>query len=274
MTDVVNSTGAIAEGRYKDVNTAGAIAGMAVANLAGSLEFPFVFGGDGFTYVLPSVGLAEVKSVLADTQRLVRDSFSLELRVGVVRVAELYARGLELRIGRMRVSDRYTQAIFDGGGLPFAEDLVKGYGPRLPGSTYAVPEDYPVTRRADSRGFSCRWKDIPSARGETVSLIVSVRDTVGGGTVLPDVLAAIEGILGDVSTYHPLREETQVAETAHEAIAREATVHTRGPRGLRHLIDAADGGYALAAKALKEQKQQRARRSSSDANSKNSQSSL
>src|SRR5580765_7444132 len=46
MTDVVSSTAAIAAGRYKTVNTAGASAIAAVGNALAGRNFPFIFGGD------------------------------------------------------------------------------------------------------------------------------------------------------------------------------------------------------------------------------------
>ncbi|MFO8042765.1 MAG: DUF3095 family protein, partial [Alkalispirochaeta sp.] len=52
-TDVVNSTGAIEAGHYKDVTVAGAISTISIANITGSLQFPFFFGGDGMTFMLP-----------------------------------------------------------------------------------------------------------------------------------------------------------------------------------------------------------------------------
>lgn len=53
ITDIVGSTKAIEEGRYKDVNTAGGLTAIAVANVYGHMDFPFVFGGDGVTFLLP-----------------------------------------------------------------------------------------------------------------------------------------------------------------------------------------------------------------------------
>ena len=52
LTDVKGSTRAIEEGRYKDVNTVGAAGIVAVFNSLDSLDFPFVFGGDGVTLLL------------------------------------------------------------------------------------------------------------------------------------------------------------------------------------------------------------------------------
>ena len=53
VADVVNSTGAIAEGRYKAVNMAGASVISAVKNAVGGAEFPFIFGGDGTGFAIP-----------------------------------------------------------------------------------------------------------------------------------------------------------------------------------------------------------------------------
>lgn len=47
VADIVESTRAIAEARYKAVNMAGAAVVAAVTNALDGREFPFVFGGDG-----------------------------------------------------------------------------------------------------------------------------------------------------------------------------------------------------------------------------------
>ena len=51
--DIVDSTGAIASGRYKEVNTVGASVISAVMNLDRDLKFPFVFSGDGAFFAVP-----------------------------------------------------------------------------------------------------------------------------------------------------------------------------------------------------------------------------
>ncbi|WP_425327224.1 DUF3095 family protein [Rhizobium grahamii] len=50
VTDVVDSTSAIARGHYKDVNFAGASAIAALGNAFGNFDFPFVFRGDGAAF--------------------------------------------------------------------------------------------------------------------------------------------------------------------------------------------------------------------------------
>jgi hypothetical protein len=46
-TDVRNSTIAIEQGLYRNVNVAGAVSIMALGRVFASLSLPFVFGGDG-----------------------------------------------------------------------------------------------------------------------------------------------------------------------------------------------------------------------------------
>src|SRR5580704_9356357 len=52
FSDIVGSTKAIAEGRYKAVNMVGAGVIAAVANALGRRPFPFVFGGDGASFAV------------------------------------------------------------------------------------------------------------------------------------------------------------------------------------------------------------------------------
>ena len=52
VADVVESTKAIAERRYKAVNMAGAAVIAAVTNALEGTEFPFVFGGDGASFAV------------------------------------------------------------------------------------------------------------------------------------------------------------------------------------------------------------------------------
>lgn len=54
VADVVGSTKAIQAGAYKSVNTVGVACIAAVMNVDRSVAIPFVFGGDGATFAVPS----------------------------------------------------------------------------------------------------------------------------------------------------------------------------------------------------------------------------
>ena len=82
LTDVVSSTQAIEEGRYKAVNTAGASVIAAVSNALGGRKFPLVFGGDGASFAVSGQDEALARDALAATAAWTRDDLQLELRAG------------------------------------------------------------------------------------------------------------------------------------------------------------------------------------------------
>ena len=84
LTDVVRSTQAIEDGRYKAVNTAGASVIAAVGNALQGRRFPFVFGGDGASFAVSSHDEASARAALASTAAWSRDELQLELRAALV----------------------------------------------------------------------------------------------------------------------------------------------------------------------------------------------
>src|SRR6185369_5958676 len=77
VADIVESTKAIAEKRYKAVNMAGAAVIAAVTNALQGREFPFVFGGDGASFVVSPDDLAPAREALSATARWVQDDVNL-----------------------------------------------------------------------------------------------------------------------------------------------------------------------------------------------------
>src|SRR6201996_7172093 len=67
VADIVESTKAIAEARYKAVNVAGAAVIAAVTNALDGREFPFVFGGDGASFAVSRGDLDHARDALAAT---------------------------------------------------------------------------------------------------------------------------------------------------------------------------------------------------------------
>src|SRR4051812_29093219 len=65
--DIVESTKAIADRRYKAVNMAGAAIIAAVTNALEGREFPFVFGGDGASFAVGPDDAAAAREALAAT---------------------------------------------------------------------------------------------------------------------------------------------------------------------------------------------------------------
>lgn len=162
-TDVVGSTRAIRENRYKAVNMAGAAGIAAVVNTLGR-EFPFAFGGDGASFAVPPSWAEKSRNALAATLRWAQDELSLELRGAMVPVKEIRAHGLDVRVARFAPSDDVTYAMFTGGGLAWAETAMKlGQFAILPA---------PPGTRPDLTGLSCRFEEMPSLHGLVLAILV------------------------------------------------------------------------------------------------------
>ncbi len=169
VTDVRGSTRSVAEGRYKEVNTIGAATIVAAQNACPGLEFPFVFGGDGATLMVPPSSADAVGEALCFIARKSRQQFGLELRVGRVPVAELAARGRPVLVAKRELSPGNRIAMFAGGGLSEATDLVKS-----PDGRWLLKEAQDASGTVD--GLECRWCAVPARHHGMLSLILRAPD--------------------------------------------------------------------------------------------------
>jgi len=187
IADIVESTKAIAQARYKAVNMAGAAVIAAVTNALEGREFPFVFGGDGASFAVAPADLERARDALAATAAWVKDDLDLTMRVALVPVAAVRAQGRELRVARFGPSPNLSYAMFSGGGLGWAEAAMKR-------GEFAI-EAAPPGTQPDLTGLSCRFEEIPSVRGLILSvLVVPARgaDPAAFRKLIEDIVALVE----------------------------------------------------------------------------------
>lgn len=187
VADIVESTKAIAEARYKAVNMAGAAVIAAVTNALDGREFPFVFGGDGASFAVSPADVARARDALAATATWVKEDLDLVMRVALVPVAAVRARGLDVRVARFGPSPNLSYAMFSGGGLGWAEAAMKR-------GEFAV-DVAPSGAQPDLTGLSCRFQEIPAVRGLILSvLVVPARgaDASAFRKLIEDVVALVE----------------------------------------------------------------------------------
>lgn len=163
--DIVNSTGLVAEGRYKVVNMVGAAVISALMNALKGTSFPFVFGGDGAGFALPAEHEKTARDALAKVSCWAQAEFGIKMRVALVPVADVRAAGLEAKVARFQASAGADYAMFDGGGLLWAETRMKE------GAYKIAPA--PDGSFPDLTGLSCRWSHMPARNGTILSLVVA-----------------------------------------------------------------------------------------------------
>ena len=200
ITDVKDSTVAIENGRYKDVNTVGAATLAAIQNAMGRLQFPFVFGGDGATALIPNAHKLAVEQELSALRAISKDQFELGLRVGMVSVKEIHDHGIPVKVAKYMLKGNYPLAIFSGGALTKAEDLIKGAE-----EAYEIPQHH--KKETNLRKLSCRWKPIESKHGSVLSLLFV--DPEARAEVYREFLMKLEDILeGDLEEANPVRTQS------------------------------------------------------------------
>jgi DUF3095 family protein len=187
VADIVESTKAIAARRYKAVNMAGAAVIASVTNALDGREFPFVFGGDGASFAVGPDDLERAREALAATATWVREDLDLVMRVALVPLRAIRAQGLDVRVARFGPSANLSYAMFSGGGLGWAEAAMKR-------GAFAVQPAPPGTQ-PDLSGLSCRFEEIPAARGLILSVLVvpaAKADPLAFRKVIEDIIDLVE----------------------------------------------------------------------------------
>ncbi len=187
IADVVASTKAIAEKRYKAVNMAGAAVIAALTNALGGREFPFVFGGDGASFAVSPDDAAAARTALAATAAWADGELGLTLRVALIPVARIRAQGLDVRVARYGPSENLSYAMFAGGGLAWADAAVKRGEFAV---TPALRGNWP-----DLTGLSCRFEEFRAARGLILAVLVMPApggDPAAFRALTEDIVALVE----------------------------------------------------------------------------------
>ncbi|MFT6068057.1 MAG: hypothetical protein ACJAT2_002159 [Bacteriovoracaceae bacterium] len=218
ITDIKGSTKAIEEGRYKDVNTIGAAAIVSAQKGMDGEEFPFVFGGDGATLVVPPSKVENVITRLLGLRKLSEQQFNLGLRVGVVDVSELLEEGAVLEVAKFELHAGKCIAIFKGGGLNFAEAKIKGQEEKYAAKDQEV--DF-----ADLSGLSCRWNPIPNRNGKILSFLVESRGE-NSGEIYNKVLVKLDEIFkGQIEEANPVNTDLADYKSIRECFENEKRYH-------------------------------------------------
>jgi hypothetical protein len=153
------------------VNILGAATIVAARRVLGGDEFPFAFGGDGATLIVPDEMHLKVMERLAGLKGLARTRFGMELRLGSIRVSEVAASGGSVEVAKFAISEHCQIAELRGDGLRLAENRIKQVNSPL---QFDRPGEPP-----DLTGLSCRWQPFRNRNGIMLTLIIETREDCG-----------------------------------------------------------------------------------------------
>lgn len=230
VTDVVGSTAAIETGRYRDVNTVGAMGIAAIQAALPDVMFPFAFGGDGASAVIPGDYKLIAESVLADVTQLAKTNFQLDLRVGLLSVASLIHSGHEIKVGKFKLRNGYPLAVFRGQGIKRAEELLKS-------DQLLKPESSPE-HSADLSQLMCLWRPIRSRRGEMLTILVDIDpESTVTHDPLSRVLHELQTIFkGDVELADPINIDAMSFQSLPALLNRERKFQREFGRYLQRVL--------------------------------------
>lgn len=199
--DIENSTQAVNEGQYQNVNLIAAGCIIAAINVAKkyNIELPFVFGGDGAVILAPLQIREEITSALSIHRKNSLKLFGLNLKLGTITINEMLTNNHSLSIAKVKVTDNYIKAIFLGEGLKFAESIIKSKQEK-DSLSKSNKQNLNLT------GLQCRWDKIkpPDALYEILCLLVEAVDPKSQSKVYSEVLQKFDDIFGEYEHRHPI----------------------------------------------------------------------
>lgn len=222
-SDIKDSTNAIEKGRYKDVNFVSALCIIGILNIDRQMDFPYIFGGDGASLVIPNILLRKSKKVLIEAKKIAKESFDLDLRIGFISVNEIEKRGSLLEVCKFKNSNNHTQAIIRGNGLELAENLLKQEY-----ENSKIDENSTFEYEANFEGLECRWEDIKSLKDETISILIKSINENNSNKIYENCLNEIEKIAGSYEKRNPIQEKNQLNLSFNPmALNKEALVFNK-----------------------------------------------
>jgi len=224
VADITNSTEAVKNNLYREVNTVGASVITAVLNVSGDTVIPYVFGGDGATLCIPPELKLATINALVEVQKMSEHNFGLTLRTGMMLVSEITKNGHKLRVARCRMSDYLVSAMFIGDGLEEAEKFIKSGNKSID----MTPSKMDVKTQDLFDGLECRWERIPSRHGETVTLIVKTcdEDEYENAITYAEVIRKIQEIYGTDDKHHPLHKAGLNLSSSYNKLKQEHAIQT------------------------------------------------
>ena len=233
VTDIVNSSKAIDEQKYKWVNILGASPIIGLMNESQKADIPFSFGGDGCSVCFPPEYLETVKKVFSASKQAGEKAYDMELRAGIYPISVIREKGFDVQVARFKVSDFYNQAVFIGNGLTAAEGLLKSE----PESEYVIKNSEIGDLEVDFSGLECRWQEVKKENMSVYSILVQANESLNDQVELYNsVLTKMRESFGFDDKTNPVIAESLKMTLSPEQLAGETKFRTSGQPWFKRIV--------------------------------------
>jgi len=206
ITDIENSTDAVANGFHNEVNLSATGSIITVLNtlksIGNRIKIPYFFGGDGATFIIPNSFLKPVLLALNNYSLHISKTTQLNLRVGYFEVKNIYANHINLKISKIRHNKHLTTPVVLGNGLKYAERIIK--------ERFQI-SDISNTRKAELnlKGMECRWDKIYPNKTEkrVICLLIDCDDENIQAEVYKEIINEIDIVFGSLEKRNPISSD-------------------------------------------------------------------
>jgi hypothetical protein len=210
ITDIENSTDHFERKHYQDINLIAVSTVSVIVNEAKKekTSAPFIYGGDGATFIIPPQLLSECSGKLATIRDHSEKNFNMNLRVCIIPVKTIRKEGFPIYVAKLAISDNYNQVIFLGNGIQHAESLMRH-------SKEFFLSDDAEKLPVDLTGLECEWTSIfpPRLGDEVISLIVQPSDNSNSEEIFRLILKEIKNNYGSFEQRHPIHAKAYTQTT-------------------------------------------------------------
>lgn len=220
VTDIENSTNAVARGFHNDVNLSatGSIITVlnTLKNVNNTIKIPYFFGGDGSVFIVPNTVLNPILLALNNYSQHIKKTLQLNLRVGQLEVEKVYSNNITLRITKLRHNKYLTTPVVLGKGLKYAEHIIKE-------SFKSSVANTKQNIKPNLKGMECRWDEIyPNQTDKKViCLLVDCDNEKKQAEVYGTIMKEVDFIFGDLDKRNPISTIKLKLNTSLEKIRKE-----------------------------------------------------
>lgn len=232
VTDIEDSTVAVNNGQYKSVNILGASSIVGLLNMTNKDEIPFTFGGDGCAICIPPELYEKTKTVLASSQQIGKSAYGLNLRAAIIPISTIRDSGYDVLVAKYKVSEVYAQATFMGGGLSYAEDMLKS-----PGSESFAVNGNDHDKETDFTGLECRWQEVGREGNKVITILAKANpDTNDSEKVYNELLTEMNKTFKFDDQTNPISSSRLKMNMSLKKLMGEVKFRTFGLNWMQRLL--------------------------------------